>query len=100
MDKYYIVATIYPKPGKEKDLKDAIIKNIPNVRKEKGNIRYDLHELKADGTKFLFYEIWADKAAFEAHKVAPHMVAYSKNIKDLLAGPTDITLWSSVDVVG
>jgi quinol monooxygenase YgiN len=99
MDKYYIVATIYPKPGKEKALKDAILKNIPNVRKEKGSIRYDLHELKSDGTKFLFYEIWADKAAFEAHKVAPHMSAYRENTKDLIASPADISLWSSVDVV-
>ncbi|MDR1242644.1 MAG: antibiotic biosynthesis monooxygenase [Deltaproteobacteria bacterium] len=98
MDKYYIVAFIYPKPGKEEALKAEILGNIPNVRKEKGNIRYDLHELKADGTKFMFYEIWADKAAFDGHLTAPHMLAYRERIKDIIAAPTEVGIWSAVDV--
>ncbi len=100
MDKYYITAVIHPKPGKEEALKTAILQNIPNVRAEKGCLRYDLHVLKDGGAKFLFYEIWADKAAFEAHRVAPHMLAYREQAKDLLAAPSDVTLWSAADVTG
>jgi quinol monooxygenase YgiN len=98
MDKYYIVATIYPKPGKEEALKTEILNNIPKVRKEKGCLCYNLHVLKSDGTKFLFYEIWADKAAFEAHGTVPHMQSYREKIKDLIIKPADITIWSEVDV--
>ncbi|GHV52891.1 antibiotic biosynthesis monooxygenase [Deltaproteobacteria bacterium] len=99
MDKYFITALIFPKPGKEEALKAEILKNIPNVRKEKGCLRYDLHTLKSNGAKFLFYEIWEDKAAFEAHGVAPHMAVYREKTKDLLAAPTDVTIWSAVDVI-
>ncbi len=98
MDKYYIVATIHPKPGQEEALKAEILKNIPNVRQEKGCLRYDLHVLKSDGTKFLFYEIWADKECFKAHGVAPHMAAYRERVKDMLAAPTEVSVWSAVDV--
>jgi quinol monooxygenase YgiN len=98
MDKYYIVAVVYPKAGQEDAVKKEILKNIPHVRKEKGCLRYDLHELKEGGGRFMFYEIWADKAAFEGHRVAPHMAAYSERVKDLLEKPTEVSLWSATEV--
>lgn len=98
MGKYYIVATIYPKAGKEEALKAELLKNIPNVRKENGCLRYDLHELKATVGKFMLYEVWANHAAFEAHGVAPHMEAYRERVKDLLEKSADISIWSAVDV--
>ncbi len=97
MGKYYIVANIYPKAGKEDALLARIQANIPLVRKEHGCLRYDLHQ-SMKGKGFMFYEIWADKDAFEAHGKAPHMLAYREEIKDWLDKPTEVTLWSSVDV--
>ena len=98
MDKYYIVAMIHPKAGKAEALKMDILKNIPNVRQEKGCLRYDLHVLKDVGGRFMFYEIWEDKAAFEAHCIAPHMMAYRERTKDLLEKPTEVSIWSAADV--
>ena len=99
MDKYYVSAVISPKAGMEDAVKAEILNNIPTVRQEKGCLRYDLHVLKKDGTKFLFYEIWTDKAALEAHAKEPHMLAYRERVKDMLAVPTAVEIWSSVDVV-
>ena len=98
MDKYYIVAIVHPKAGKEEAVKTEILKNIPDVRKEKGCLRYDLHVLKDGGGSFMFYEIWEDKAAFEAHRIAPHMMAYREKVKDLLEKPSDVSIWSAADV--
>lgn len=97
MDKHYIVATIYPKVGKEEDLQALILANIPNVRGENGCLRYDLHKNRKENT-FMFYEIWADKEAFKAHTTAPHMLVYRDASKDLLEKPTDVTIWSAVVV--
>jgi Uncharacterized conserved protein len=99
MDKYYIVAKIYPKAGKAEALKTEILNNIPNVRQERGCLRYDLHELKDGGGQFVFYEIWADKAAFEAHGTAPHMMVYRERVKELLEKPTEVSVWSAVNVL-
>jgi len=98
MDRYYIVATIYPKAGKEEAVRSEILKNIPIVRKEQGCLRYDLHVLKDGAGRFMFYEIWANKATFEAHGVAPHMMAYRERIKELLEKPTEVSVWSAVEV--
>ena len=99
MDRYYTVAMGYPKAGKAKAVVAEILKIIPDVRKEKGCLRYDLHLLKDGESRFMLYEIWEDKAAFEAHGVAPHMLAYRERVKDLLEKPADISVWSAVDVL-
>lgn len=99
MDTCYVSAIITPKPGMEDTVKAAILDNIPTVRQENGCIRYDLHEKKsAPGTVFMFYEIWADRAALDAHAKAPHMLAYRTKVKDLLAAPTAVDIWTAVDV--
>ena len=98
MDKYYIVATIFPKAGKEDEVQAKILDNIPKVRQENGCVRYDLHRNRKDNI-FMFYEIWQDKEAFKAHGAAPHMLTYKEATKDLLEKPTEVTIWSAVDVL-
>jgi quinol monooxygenase YgiN len=122
MDECYVTAVISPKAGMADTLKAEILANMPVVRKEQGCLRYDLHVLAQDGgavmpkdggavmpkdggavmTKdggaFLFYEIWADKAALDAHAKSPHMVAYRERTKDMLAAPTRVDVWSAVNV--
>lgn len=98
MDKYFIVAMGYPKAGKEKDVIAELHKIIPVVRQEKGCLRYDLHTPKDGGCRFMLYEIWENKACFEAHGSAPHMAIYREAVKALLEKPADITVWSADDV--
>ena len=99
MDKYYIVAKIHPKAGMEDQLQTRIQANIPLVRQESGCLRYDLHKSRSDNT-FTFYEIWADKASFEAHvNTAPHMKQYRADTKDMVEKPSDITILSAVDLL-
>ena len=98
MSKCYVTAVISPKAGMEEAVKAEILANIPKVRKEQGCLRYDLHVLAKDGTQFLFYEIWADTAALDAHRKAPHMAAYREKTKDMLAVPTQVSIWDSVNV--
>jgi quinol monooxygenase YgiN len=98
MDKYYIVATVYPKAGKEDAVRAEILKLIPDVRKEKGCLRYDLHVLKDGGSSFMFYEIWEDRAAFEAHGAMPHMMTFRENVGDLLEKPVELSIWSAAEV--
>ena len=98
MGKYYIVAKIHPKAGKEEELQARILANIPLVRKENGCLRYDLHKNRGDNT-LMFYEIWADKDAFKAHAEAPHMLTYRAETKDWLEKPTEVSIWSSINVL-
>lgn len=98
MEKYYVSALIQVKDGYMDTVRQAIVNNIPNVRAEKGCLLYDLHQAKDGSNSLYFYEIWQDKASLDAHSVAPHMKAYRELVKDWLAAPTQVQLWSAVDV--
>ena len=43
---------------------------------EPGTIVYASHTVKDQPLQRIFYELYADRAAFEAHEAAPHTVRY------------------------
>ena len=97
MDTCYVTAMLTAKEGMEAQLEAEVVKNIPNVRAEKGCIRYDFHKNRAGDGTFLFYEIWESPEALDAHGKAPHMLAYKESTKGLLVCPTVVNVWSQVD---
>ena len=97
MDTGFVTAKLTAKKGMEAQLEAEVVKNIPNVRAEKGCIRYDFHKNRSEDGTFLFYEIWESPEALDAHGKTPHMLAYKERTKELLACPTVVTVWSQVD---
>jgi quinol monooxygenase YgiN len=87
-----VVAILTAKPGRRDDLIAVFKANIPAVLKEKGCLEYapvvDAEEsaAKLGPDVLVVIETWEDYAALEAHRVAPHMVAYGKATRDMLAG--------------
>jgi len=49
-----------------------IARFVPEARKEPGLELLTVQQDNADPSRFLFYEIYADAAAFEAHQQTPH----------------------------
>ena len=47
-----------------------------SVRNEPGCLRFDVCSVEGDPNRFLLYELYADAAAFEAHKVSPHFAQW------------------------
>ena len=68
-----VVATFQAKPGKEADLKKALIGLVAPTRKEAGCINYDLHISPEDPGKFLFHENWTTRATLDAHLQNDHI---------------------------
>lgn len=63
MDTCFVTAKLTAKKGMEAQLEAEVVKNIPNVRAEKGCIRYDFHKNRSEDGTFLFYEIWESPVA-------------------------------------
>ena len=97
MDTCFVTAVLTAKKGMEAQLEAEVVRNIPNVRAEKGCIRYDFHKNRAGDGTFLFYEIWENPEALDAHAKSAHMQVYRERTKELLACPTVVTVWSQVD---
>ncbi len=92
-----VVARIKAKAGSEKTLEDACRAMIPKVRGEAGTESYICHRSVPDPTVFLFYEVYKDQAAFEAHGNTPHMAEFLKSLRGNLDGHPQIDMLSVLD---
>ena len=70
-----VFATFEARPGKEAELRAALIGLVAPTRKEAGNISYDFHCALDNPAKFLSYETWASKAQADAHLQSSHVAA-------------------------
>jgi quinol monooxygenase YgiN len=87
---YSVVAEIRAKPGKERALRDATLSLVAAVRAEPNNLLYFLHEDRESPGHFIFYEIFAGQADFEAHNATPHVQAWLAKLPELAAGPVKV----------
>lgn len=59
-------------------------------RQEPGCIEYHMLRDKEDPSLFVFYEVWADQAAFDAHCALAHMTSFFERRMDFLERDFDI----------
>ena len=90
-DAYAIVAEVRAKPGKEGALRAATLPLVADVRREPGNQLYFLHEDREAPGRFVFYEIFPTKVAFDAHNASPHVQAWFAGLSDLADGGVKVS---------
>ncbi|MBC3412464.1 MULTISPECIES: putative quinol monooxygenase [Pseudomonas] len=61
-------------------------------RQEPGCIEYHMLRDKQDPSLFLFFEVWADKAALDVHSALPHMQAFFETRMDYLEHDLDVQM--------
>jgi quinol monooxygenase YgiN len=92
-----IVAKIKAKQGSEQQLEQAFRAMISKVRGEPGTETYVLHRSVQDPTTFVFYEVYKDQAAFEAHGKTPHMAELGNALRGNIDGRPQIDILTVVD---
>ena len=60
--------------------------------REPGTLVYATHALREAPLSRLFYEVYADQAAFRAHEEAPHVIEFHRLKDPLLARPPRVEL--------
>ena len=89
-----VVAMLTAKPGRRGDLLALFSANMPAVHAEDGCIEYapfvDAEGFGAFQTPvgpdaFVVLETWASADALKAHAAAPHMAAYGKASREMIA---------------
>jgi quinol monooxygenase YgiN len=91
-----VVATFQARPGKEADLRAALIGLLAPTRNESGCVNYDLHQSPEDPAKFLFHENWTSKAALDAHLQSPHIKALLPRVDELCVAFPEIKIWEKI----
>ena len=73
-----LIAKLKVQPGKEAEFEAAAKEMIATVRTaEPGTLAYILHKNSKDPTEFIYYELYQDQAAFDAHGKTDHMTELS-----------------------
>jgi len=83
---YAVVAEVRAKAGKEGALREATLPLVAQVRHEPNNLLYFLQEDRETPGHFIFYEVFASQADFEAHNQTPHVQAWFAKLPDLAEG--------------
>jgi (4S)-4-hydroxy-5-phosphonooxypentane-2,3-dione isomerase len=92
-----VIATLKVKPGSEKAFREAADKMVAHVKaNEPGTLTYLLNRSTSDPTKFVFYEVYADQAAFAAHGGSEPMQQFFGAVGTLLDGRPDIHMYEEL----
>jgi quinol monooxygenase YgiN len=91
-----VVATFQARPGREAELKKALIGLVAPTRKETGSINYDLHQSPDEPGKFLFHENWTSKELLDAHLKSAHVAALFPRLGELCMAFPEIKIWEKV----
>jgi len=84
---YSIVAEVRAKRGKEAQLRSATLPLISLVRGDPKNLVYFAQEDREHPGHFIFYEIFATQADFEAHNAKPYVKDWLAKLPELADGP-------------
>jgi quinol monooxygenase YgiN len=87
-DTYTVIVILESKPGKEAELKAALMEGVELSRREEGCIEYRLCQDSENPSQFGLYEKWKSKALHQVHCSKPYITEFAKQAKTLLlAGP-------------
>jgi quinol monooxygenase YgiN len=79
-------------PGEEETVKELLTKLTEDVRNEPGNIDFTCYTHTDKPARFFVYEVYRDRAAFDAHVATPHCAEFNAKVAPFIAEPnTELT---------
>ncbi|WP_341854688.1 antibiotic biosynthesis monooxygenase [Brachybacterium sp. GPGPB12] len=84
-----VTAVFQPKPGKQKELAEAMRRGIEAVHTEKGRELYAIHDAE-DGTVTMI-EKWTTAEDLDVHGDSDQVKILRADIADLIEGPATVT---------
>jgi quinol monooxygenase YgiN len=81
-------ATFTARPGEGDRVAEMLRFFAEVVRAEEGNVIFDATRLVDDPDRFFVYEVYRDRAAFEAHIAAPAGVPFNAALQELIVEPS------------
>lgn len=87
---YSIVAQVRARPGEEAELRAASLPLIQLVRSDPKNLVYFLQEDRSAPGHFIFHNVFATHADFEAQNVTPYVKAWLDRLPELAQGGLEV----------
>lgn len=91
-----VVAHLNAAPGKDADLREALLEMVKDTRVEDGCIQYDLHESVDRPGDFVFYENWTTREALDRHSASAHIQKFRARAGELLREPASVLIYERI----
>lgn len=91
-----VVAEMTARPGKEDELRKALLALIEPTRAEATCRQYHLHESTERAGQFVFYEKWDSRPALDQHLATPHMKHLAEQLPALLEGEMRVVTYTQI----
>ena len=86
---YAVMVTLQMQPEHREAFIEAMLDDARgSVGNEPGCVRFDVLQDESDENRLYLYEVYRDRAAFDAHNQMPHMIRWRETVKDWYASPT------------
>lgn len=85
----HFVVRFEPRPGKEMDFRQELLKVVEPTRAEQGCVAIRAFESLQEPFVFAIHSEWADEAAFALHARMPHTLRFLGAAKELLTHPVE-----------
>jgi (4S)-4-hydroxy-5-phosphonooxypentane-2,3-dione isomerase len=84
-----VLVKVTVRPESLAEFEPAILENAARaVADEPGCVRFDVSRREDDPGEWLFYEVYEDAAAFDAHRASPHYAKYAAVADRVLTSKT------------
>lgn len=80
----HFLAQFEPKPGKEHEFRDELLKVVDPSRAEAGCVALHVFESLKEPPRFAIHSEWVDEPAFEYHAQLPHTLRFLRAAEELL----------------
>jgi quinol monooxygenase YgiN len=101
MKKEHIVLNVHLEamPGHEEELATQLLALVAPTRGEPGCVTYELHRDPDTPGKFMFYEVFANQEALDAHGAMPHFKRFQAHRANANPDPVAssvVTKWRAI----
>jgi quinol monooxygenase YgiN len=85
-----LIAEFTARPGEADTVAVLLAGLADDVRREPGNVAFDCYQREEDPHRFVVYEIYRDRAAFEAHIGAEYGAVFNARLRELIVEPNSV----------
>lgn len=85
-----LIAEFTARPGQGDAVATLLAGLATDVRQEPGNITFDCYRRHEDASRFVVYEMYRDKAAFETHISAAYGAVFNAHLRELIIEPNSV----------
>lgn len=93
-----LVARMKARPGKERELRDALPALVAATRREEGCLTYVPHEGLDDTGLFVMHEVWRSEEHLRAHSGSDHLREFAGLAGELTVSGIEVERLTELDV--